>query len=118
MNIEHGRTNLYSIVPLYLIFQVPPKLAPFSFGDEALSYGDTISITCTISGGDLPVTVEWRLNGSPLESYLEIQTETRGKRINNLVIDLVSAKHAGNYTCFAKNAAGVAEHTSELVVNG
>lgn len=83
-----------------------------------MSYGDTISIQCTISGGDLPVNVEWRLNGSPLESYLEIQTEKRGKRINNLVIDLVSAKHAGNYTCLAKNAAGVAEHTSELVVNG
>ncbi len=83
-----------------------------------MSYGDTISITCTISGGDLPVVVEWRLNGSPLESYLEIQTERRGKRINNLVIDLVSAKHAGTYSCLASNAAGVAEHTSELVVNG
>lgn len=90
----------------------------FSFGDEALSYGDTISIACTVSGGDLPITVEWSLNGSPLEPYLEIQTEKRGKRINNLVIDLVSAKHAGNYTCLAKNAAGIAEHTSELVVNG
>lgn len=64
------------------------------------------------------MTVEWKLNGSPLQSYLEIQTEKRGKRINNLVIDLVSAKHAGNYTCFAENAAGVAEHTAELVVNG
>lgn len=64
------------------------------------------------------MVVEWKLNGSPLESYLEIQTEKRGKRINNLVIDLVSAKHAGNYSCFAKNAAGVAEHTSELIVNG
>lgn len=83
-----------------------------------MSYGDTISIQCTIAGGDLPVTVEWRLNGAPLESYLEIQTEKRGKRINNLVIDLVSAKHAGNYTCLASNAAGLAEHTSELVVNG
>lgn len=83
-----------------------------------MSYGDTISIQCTIAGGDLPVSVEWRLNNSPLESYLEIQTEKRGKRINNLVIDLVSAKHAGNYTCLAKNAAGVVEHSSELVVNG
>lgn len=97
---------------------VPPKIAPFTFGEDAMSYGDTISIQCTISGGDLPVDVQWRLNGSPLESYLEIQTAKSGKRINNLVIDLVSAKHAGNYTCLASNAAGVAEHTSELVVNG
>lgn len=83
-----------------------------------MSYGDVVSIQCTISGGDLPVDVEWKLNGSPLESYLEIQTEKRGKRINNLVIDLVSAKHAGNYTCLAKNTAGIAEYTSELIVNG
>lgn len=96
---------------------MPPKIANFDFGDAPASFGDTISIQCTISG-DLPAAVEWRLNGSPLESYLEIQTEKRGKRINNLVIDLVSAKHAGNYTCLASNAAGVAEHTSELVVNG
>lgn len=102
-----------------VIRSVPPKIAPlFTFGDEALSYGDTISIACTISGGDLPVTAEWRFNGGPLESYLEIQTEKRGKRINNLVIDLVSAKHAGNYTCVASNAAGVTEHSSELIVNG
>lgn len=83
-----------------------------------MSYGDTISIQCTISGGDLPVNVEWRLNGLPLESYLEIQTAKNGKRINNLVIDLVSAKHAGNYSCIATNAAGVAEFSAELVVNG
>lgn len=64
------------------------------------------------------MSVEWKWNGLPLESYLEIQTEKRGKRINNLIIDLVSAKHAGNYTCLASNAAGVAEHTAELIVNG
>lgn len=83
-----------------------------------MSFGDTVSIQCTISGGDLPVNVMWTLNKSPLEPYLEILTEKRGKRINSLSIDAVSAKHAGNYTCIAENAAGIAELSSELVVNG
>lgn len=77
-----------------------------------------MSVTCTIAGGDLPLVVSWTLNGYPLEPYLEIITETRGKRINNLIVESVSAKHAGNYTCIAENAAGFAQHSAELVVIG
>lgn len=83
-----------------------------------MNYGDTVSVTCTIAGGDLPLNVHWTLNGKLLESYLEIITEKRGKRINNLMVDTVAAKHAGNYTCIAENAAGVAQHSAELVVIG
>lgn len=83
-----------------------------------MNYAETVSVTCTISGGDLPINVTWTLNGMPLEPYLEILTEKRGKRINNLMIDSVKAKHAGNYTCIAINAAGSVEHTSALAVNG
>lgn len=49
---------------------------------------------------------------------LDILTEKRGKRINNLMIDAIEAKHAGIYTCIATNAAGKTEHSAELVVNG
>lgn len=34
------------------------------------------------------------------------------------MVDSVSAKHAGNYTCIAENAAGIAQHSAELVVIG
>lgn len=97
---------------------MPPKIAPFSFGDEAMNYGETVSVSCTISGGDLPINVTWTLNGQPLNAYLEILTEIRGKRIHNLMIDSVKAKHVGNFTCTASNWAGSVEHTSELIVNG
>lgn len=97
---------------------VPPKIAPFTFGDEAMNSGDTVSVQCTIAGGDLPANVMWTLNGSPLEPYMEIITEKRGKRINNLMIDSVSDKHAGNYTCIVENSAGIAQHSAELIVIG
>lgn len=97
---------------------VPPKISPFSFGEEAVSYGEMVSIQCAIGGGDLPVKISWLLNGSPLTHDLGILTERRGSRINILTIDAVSAKHAGNYTCVARNNAGVTEHDSTLIVNG
>lgn len=95
-----------------------PKITPFTFGDEAVNSGETVSVQCTIAGGDLPAQVTWTMNGRPLESYLEIITEKRGKRINNLMIDSVSAKHAGNYTCTVENGAGSANHSAELIVIG
>lgn len=83
-----------------------------------MSFGDIVSVQCTIAGGDLPVSVTWLLNGAPIEPQLQILQEMRGKRIYILTIDSVSEKHVGNYTCFAKNRAGHANHSAELKVNG
>ncbi|XP_017867823.1 PREDICTED: Down syndrome cell adhesion molecule-like protein Dscam2 isoform X28 [Drosophila arizonae] len=96
---------------------VPPKITPFTFGTEPMNFGEPVSVHCTISGGDLPVSVIWTLNRHPLLPELEIFTEKRGQRINNLMIDAIEAKHAGNYTCIASNSAGRAEHSAELIVN-
>ncbi|KAL7736494.1 hypothetical protein ACLKA6_019693 [Drosophila palustris] len=100
-----------------LIVNVPPKITPFSFGTEPMNFGEPVSVHCTISGGDLPVSVIWTLNRHPLLPELEIFTEKRGQRIHNLMIDAIEAKHAGNYTCIASNSAGRAEHSAELIVN-
>lgn len=97
---------------------VPPKITPFSFGNEPMNQDEPVSISCTLSGGDLPINVRWTLNGAEIEPWHEIVTEKRGKRINVLMIDSLKAKHAGNYTCLAENAGGVFELTSELIVNG
>nr|XP_017031933.1 Down syndrome cell adhesion molecule-like protein Dscam2 isoform X37 [Drosophila kikkawai] len=96
---------------------VLPKISPFSFGEESMSYGEFVNVQCTISGGDLPVNITWTLNDRPFEDYLEILTTKRGKRINELTIEAVSAKHVGNYSCIAENRAGRANHTAELKVN-
>uniref|UniRef100_A0A1B0GLK3 Ig-like domain-containing protein n=1 Tax=Lutzomyia longipalpis TaxID=7200 RepID=A0A1B0GLK3_LUTLO len=101
-----------------LAVNVPPRITPFSFGDETMNFGEPVSVQCTISGGDLPVSVTWKFNGEDLQPYLEILTESRGQRMHNLMIDSVSAKHSGNYTCQAVNNAGSVAHTSVLRVNG
>lgn len=97
---------------------MPPKIVPFSFGDEAMNYDETVSVTCTVSGGDLPINFIWLLNRVPIEPNQEILTEKRGKRISALTIDSLKASHRGNYTCLVTNDAGETEYTSELKVNG
>lgn len=106
------------LITTSLIRSVPPKITPFSFGTEPMNFGEPVSVHCTISGGDLPVSVIWTLNRHPILPELEILTERRGQRIHNLMIDAIEAKHAGNYTCIASNSAGRAEHSTELIVNG
>lgn len=97
---------------------MPPKIVPFSFGIEPMNTYETVSATCTISGGDTPINIIWLLNRAPIEPYFEISTEKRGKRVNVLLIESLQAKHAGNYTCRAENNAGSVEHSAELVVIG
>lgn len=95
-----------------------PKIATFTFGDEALNFGESASVQCTISGGDLPMTVKWTLNNEEIPPYLEVSTSKIGKRVNVLSIDSVKWIHAGNYSCIATNQAGWAEYTAPLIVIG
>lgn len=95
---------------------VPPKITPFTFGDEPMSFGEPVSVSCTISGGDLPIDVIWTHNRAPIEPSIGVLMEKRGKRIYTLMIESVQAKDAGLYSCKAQNQAGTVEHSSELIV--
>jgi len=41
-----------------------------------------------------------------------------GKRTSMLTIDNVHARHAGKYSCRARNHASAVNFTTELIVNG
>jgi len=101
------------------ILSVSPKMVPFSFGDEAFSVGQSPSLKCSVSEGDLPLRLSWLFNGEPISpDRSDISTAMFGKRATILSIDSVSGSHAGFYTCRASNVAGEAEFSTELVVNG
>lgn len=73
---------------------------------------------CNILGGDLPMTVSWYLNDVTVDTIRDVSISKIGKRIHVLSIEAVAGHHAGNYSCRAKNTAGVTEHSAVLVVNG
>ncbi|XP_039283578.1 Down syndrome cell adhesion molecule-like protein Dscam2 isoform X43 [Nilaparvata lugens] len=96
---------------------VPPQMKPFTFGDEPLKQGQSASVQCAISDGDLPINITWWLNGVQLMSGDDVQIAKFGKRASSLNIDVVEHHHVGNYTCTGQNAAGISSYSAALTVN-
>lgn len=40
------------------------------------------------------------------------------QKVSMLSIDAIKSRHRGNYTCFASNKGGVAQHSSYLAITG
>ncbi|XP_037715263.1 Down syndrome cell adhesion molecule-like protein Dscam2 isoform X49 [Drosophila subpulchrella] len=96
---------------------VPPKITPFTFGDEPTNVEDSVSVTCLISSGDLPIDIEWLFNDYGISSFSGMTVYRGGKRTSMLTIDNVHARHAGKYSCRARNHASAVNYTTELIVN-
>ena len=98
---------------------VAPQIASFSFGEESINAGDLASVQCTVTKGDFPLEITWMFDNHPIESQrLDIVISNSGTRLKHLTIENVSAKHAGEYTCIASNAAGSVSRSALLNVNG
>lgn len=95
-----------------------PQLQPFSFGSVPLNTGSVVILPCTLAAADRPVTLQWFLNGKEIPDYLGIKVTELGDTSSILSIGSVTAQHAGEYSCIAKNEAGMDKHSSVLVVNG
>ncbi|XP_043063997.1 Down syndrome cell adhesion molecule-like protein Dscam2 isoform X1 [Drosophila ficusphila] len=102
---------------------VPPQVVPFDFGEETINMNDMVSATCTVNKGDTPLELYWTTAPDPttgvgrLMSNDGILITKTTQRISMLSIESVHARHRANYTCVARNAAGVIYHTAELRVN-
>lgn len=102
----------------YLLSIVPPRIAGFEFDEEPSSLGDYVTVSCVVSSGDFPIDIDWLFNDHPINDFAGVSTVKTGKRVNALTIESVHGKHAGNYTCVAKNRAAIVNHTAVLIVNG
>lgn len=98
-------------------FSVLPKIIPFEFGSTPIYAGQAAQITCFAPEGDQPLELFWSFEGDIVTAKEGIQTNKFG-RTSTLLIDPTSAAHTGNYTCIAKNAAGVVNHTAALDIFG
>lgn len=77
-----------------------------------------VSVQCILGEGDLPVQIVWKFKNNLLESGDGIMISVLGSRVSNMMIESVEGRHAGNYTCLAKNRAGLKSVTSSLEVIG
>lgn len=111
--------QLQNILSSYLFFAclVLPQILPFDFGEEPINSGDSTTMMCSISKGDLPVSITWMHNNSTVQTTDGLFI-TSSKKFSTLTIDAVRDVNMGEYTCVAKNRAGTTTYSSYLHVNG
>lgn len=101
-----------------------PSIVGFTFGDEEFNIDESVTATCSVSKGDLPLKIWWRFSEEGSENSHNLTTNegimiTRnGQKVSMLAIDAVKARHRGNYTCFASNKGGIAHYSAYLKING
>jgi len=104
--------------------KVLPSIVPFSFGEDEVNLDDSVTATCTITKGDIPMKIWWRFSegGDDLSYNLTtndgIVITRTSQKVSLLTIEALKARHRGNYTCFAQNKAGISQHSTNLAMNG
>ncbi|GBL76510.1 Down syndrome cell adhesion molecule-like protein 1 [Araneus ventricosus] len=93
-----------------------PVVAPFIF-PPALREGERGSAICTIRSGDRPVEFQWKKDGEILEKDSNVDIQSL-KDSSFLIIESVTSKSSGNYSCTVTNTYGRDEYTSSLTVTG
>ena len=97
---------------------MPPGLVPLTFGKDVVDEGNFAQLSCIVMSGDEPLTISWTFHGQGISTDLGIQITPLGTRASMLSITQVGHRHSGDYTCSAKNSAGVKSETAVLKVNG
>lgn len=79
---------------------------------------------CSVNKGDLPIKIWWTLSESEHDYPRNLSTNDgvviaqTGNKLSVLNIESVNGRHRGNYSCHAKNKAGIVHHSAYLAING
>ena len=82
----------------------PPQIAQTKIPDS-LEEGQRLIIVCAVVKGSLPISFSWRKDNASLNSS-SIRIVHSDDYQDQLQIDELSADHAANYTCSARNSFG------------
>ncbi|XP_044018820.1 Down syndrome cell adhesion molecule-like protein Dscam2 isoform X24 [Aphidius gifuensis] len=96
---------------------VSPRIAPFVMAEKAVNLGESVSAVCTVVSGDVPLDINWALNGNNIDKDNPHITVTTTKRNSLISIDSASPSLTGEYSCVASNIAGATSYMSVLTVN-
>ncbi|KAI5745326.1 hypothetical protein M8J76_010108 [Diaphorina citri] len=99
---------------VFLNIMKPPVITPFQFLDN-LQQGNRAHVSCSITSGDLPITILWHKDGKPLPQDPDVQ-EQQMLFLSTLMFKKLSARHTGLYTCVVSNEASSSNYTAKLVV--
>ena len=90
-----------------------------------MNLDESISALCSITKGDLPIMIWWRFtpedfpnSGYNLTTNDGVVITRTSKKVSTLAIEALKARHRGNYSCYASNKGGFANHSAYLAING
>ncbi|NXL64553.1 PALLD protein, partial [Chordeiles acutipennis] len=84
-------------------------------GDLTVQEGKLCRMDCKVSGLPTP-DLSWQLNGRPIRPDSSHKMLVRENGVHSLIIEPVTARDAGIYTCIASNRAGENRFSLELIV--
>ncbi|CAO2612218.1 Palld, partial [Lemmus lemmus] len=84
-------------------------------GDLTVQEGKLCRMDCKVSGLPTP-DLSWQLDGKPIRPDSTHKMLVRENGVHSLIIEPVTSRDAGIYTCIATNRAGQNSFTLELVV--
>uniref|UniRef100_A0A803W2P3 Palladin n=1 Tax=Ficedula albicollis TaxID=59894 RepID=A0A803W2P3_FICAL len=84
-------------------------------GDLTVQEGKLCRMDCKVSGLPTP-DLSWQLNGRPIRPDSSHKMLVRENGVHSLIIEPVTARDAGIYTCIASNRAGENSFSLELTV--
>ena len=90
---------------------------PFSFPEE-VEDGQLLQVSCVVTKGDEPMTLQWYKDGSPLSSSSKFVINPVDSTLSLLILRGVGSAHSGVYSCIAFNSVGRATVSSKLNVKG
>ena len=122
--MEKGQHSWTTTLGLYTFFChcyiVPPTINKFTVG-EHLRLGQRVSMLCSVTDGDLPLTLKWYRHDQlllPEAQASGISVTNIGQYESVLRIDNLRPEHNANFTCVAENYAGISQHSQVLRVKG
>ncbi|XP_068134915.1 palladin isoform X1 [Hyperolius riggenbachi] len=84
-------------------------------GDLIVQEGKLCRMDCKVSGLPTP-DLSWQLNGRPVRPDNNHKMLVRENGVHSLIIEPVTSRDAGIYTCVASNRAGQNSFSLELIV--
>ncbi|NWR42363.1 PALLD protein, partial [Regulus satrapa] len=88
-------------------------------GDLTVQEGKLCRMDCKASVSGLPTPdLNWQLNGRPIHPDSSHKMLVRENGVHSLIIEPVTSRDAGIYTCIASNRAGENSFSLELTVAG
>lgn len=86
--------------------------------DPTLRLAERLTLTCAVTKGDLPLTINWMINDDPAMNNERVKIMLVNAYTSILTIDSLQLGHSGNYSCIVQNEADRVSQSQLVIIQG